>query len=118
MAKPPVNCPECYEADFMFAHNRPVLTVRDICLAFSISDEQVRALNEAGLIVGAGVNDQVNPQRIHLRFERWSVVAWRLEALAEQGHDLPIKETPLITYWRTELQKRKNPKRKTEEAKA
>lgn len=106
MARPPVNCPEHYEADYMFAHARPVVTVQDICLAFSISDDQVRALHDAGLLVGAGVGDEANPKRQHLRFERWSVVAWRLEMLARQGFKLPIKETPLITWWRGELRER------------
>ena len=83
-----------------------MVTAQEIARAFAISDDQVRALAEAGLIVGAAINDGTNRQRVHNRFERWSVVAWRLEEMAKQGTCPPVKETPQVTWWRSELRKR------------
>lgn len=95
-----------FETDFWFPHARPVVTVQEVALVFAMSDDQVRDLCEEGLLVAAGIGDQANAKRTHLRVERWSAVAWRLNQLEKQGVRPPIKETPQVTWWRGELKQR------------
>ncbi len=95
-----------FETDFWFPHARQVVTVREVALVFAISDDQVRDLCDEGLLVAAGIGDQGSVQRTHLRIERWSAVAWRLNELEKQGVRPPIKETPQVTWWRQELKER------------
>ncbi|KAF0176463.1 MAG: hypothetical protein FD161_3002 [Limisphaerales bacterium] len=95
-----------FETDFWFPHARQVVTVREVALVFAISDDQVRDLCEEGLLVAAGIGDQAGAQRAHLRIERWSAVAWRLNELEKAGVRPPIKETPQVTWWRQELKQR------------
>ncbi len=59
---------------------------------------------EEGYFVAAAVSTDLS--RVHLRIERWSVIAWRLNLLAESGQQLPFKESPQVTWWRAELSKR------------
>ncbi len=102
----PVNQPSLFETDSWFPHTRPVLTPAEIADAFAMSPWHVRTLVEQGIFVGAGINDPSSVARVHLRIERWSVIAWRLNLLAEQGQELPFKESPQVTWWRGELLKR------------
>lgn len=105
------------EGDPWFTHHRPVLTLTEVAAAFAISIYQVRDLVDEGVIVAAGVHSHTTPGRVHLRIERWSVIAWRLNLLADQGQELPFKETPQVTWWRQELRDRTKPKRRTTTAK-
>lgn len=100
------NQPSLFETDSWFPHSRPVLTVAEVAHAFAMSENQVRALIDSGVIVAAAINCDGNRGRVHLRIERWSVIAWRLNLLAEQGQQLPFKESPQVTWWRAELLKR------------
>lgn len=102
----PANQPSLFEMDFWFPHSRPVLTVNEVAQTFAISEDQVRALAERGVFVAAGISECNSNTRVHLRIERWSVIAWRLNLLAEQGQELPFKESPQVTWWRGELLKR------------
>lgn len=101
------------ETDLWFLHQRPVLTVNEVAKAFAISEDHVRALADKGIFVAGGIEDGANSTRVHLRIERWSVIAWRLNLLADQGQELPFKETPQVTWWRQELRDRTKPKRRT-----
>jgi hypothetical protein len=101
-----LNQPSLFETDFWFPHHRPVLTITEVAQTFAMSENYVRNLVEEGLFVAAAINDPSSPTRVHLRIERWSVIAWRLNLLAEQGQQLPFKESPQVTWWRAELSKR------------
>jgi len=101
------------ETDLWFAHSRPVLTISEVARAFAMSENQVRAQVDQGVFVGAPINCESHLARVHLRIERWSVIAWRLNLLADQGQELPFKETPQVTWWRQELRDRTKPKRRT-----
>lgn len=101
------------EIDLWFSHRRPVLTVTEVAAAFAMSDTHVRGLIETGTFVAAAINEDAPNNRVHLRIERWSVIAWRLNLLADQGQELPFKETPQVTWWRQELRDRTKPKRRT-----
>lgn len=94
--------------DFWFPHGRQVVTAREVATAFSMSEDQVAALEEQGILVAAPINDAPSGQRkrVHLRYERFSVVAWRLNELESRGQSLPIKETPAIAWWRHQLRER------------
>lgn len=101
-----LNQPSLFEIDFWFPHHRPVLTIAEVAASFSMSENQVRALIEQGVFVAAAINCESHQARVHLRIERWSVIAWRLNLLAESGQELPFKESPQVTWWRAELSKR------------
>ncbi|HEY1174273.1 MAG TPA: hypothetical protein VGH19_23100 [Verrucomicrobiae bacterium] len=101
-----LNQPSLFEADSWFPHSRPVLLLQEVADAFVISTRAVRDLVDEGVLVAAGVHSHATPGRVHLRIERWSVIAWRLNLLAEQGQQLPFKESPQVTWWRAELLKR------------
>ena len=101
-----LNQPSLFETDFWFPHHRPVLTITEVAETFAMSENYVRNLVEEGLFVAAAINDPSSPARVHLRIERWSVIAWRLNLLAESGQQLPFKESPQVTWWRAELLKR------------
>jgi len=98
--------PNQWEMDFWFPHTRQVLTVQEVALAFCMSDNQVRALIDEQKFVATPINDQTKVERQHLRLERWSVVAWKLNQLEDQEIHLPIKENAQVKWWRTELRKR------------
>lgn len=100
------NQPSLFETDSWFPHARPVLLLQEVADAFVISTRAVRDLVDEGVLVAAGVHSHAAPGRVHLRIERWSVIAWRLNLLAEQGQELPFKESPQVTWWRGELLKR------------
>jgi hypothetical protein len=105
------------ETDLWFPHQRPILMLQEVAEAFVMSEWKVRELVQEGIFVAAGINGLSNPTRVHLRIERWSVIAWRLNLLADQGQELPFKETPQVTWWRQELRDRTKPKRRTAAAK-
>lgn len=106
------------ETDLWFLHTRPVLTINEVANAFAISDTYVRNLIDTGTFVAAAINDESHGQRAHIRIERWSVVAWRLNLLADQGQELPFKESPQIAWWRQTLRDRISPKPKRRAHKA
>jgi len=98
------NQPSLFETDTWFPHSRPVLLLHEVAETFAISDWKVRELVQEGILVAAGITS--DKARVHLRIERWSVIAWRLNLLAESGQQLPFKESPQVTWWRAELSKR------------
>jgi len=95
-----------FEMDWWFPHSREIVSVAEVARVFQISEEQVRNLVDEGKLVAAGIGDKDNPKRVHLRVERWSAVAWRLNALADMGVRPPVRETQQVTWWRAELRKR------------
>jgi hypothetical protein len=94
------------ETDPWFGHQRPVLTVSEVAIAFAIGESQVRSLVDSGVFAAAGIHGGSLGRRVHLRIERWSVIAWRLNLLAEQGQELPFGKTPQVIWWREELRTR------------
>lgn len=106
------------ETDAWFPHARPVLTIAEVAYGFAMSENQVRALVEQGTFVAAAINCDSHRARAHMRIERWSVVAWRLNLLADQGQELPFKESPQIAWWRQTLRDRISPKTKRRLTKA
>ena len=106
----PAKIPTQFETDFWFSHCRQVVSAHDVALAFGMSIDQVADLEQRGIFIAAPINDAPLSarKRLHLRYERFSVVAWRMNELEDNGTPIPIKETPQITWWRRELRNRVN----------
>jgi hypothetical protein len=87
------------EMDWYFGHCKPLLTVNDVAKVFSMCPQQVRDLVDSGRLVAAGIGDGQNPEREHLRVERYSVLALWIYKNELKGNQLPLKRTPLIEHW-------------------
>lgn len=104
--KPPAATQQLEFTDDWFPHSRPMLTIAEVAKAMSISDDQVRALIDSGVFVALPIGDAPEQQRQHLRIERWSVIAWRLNRLADAGITYPLKPSPQVQWWQTQLRTR------------
>ena len=108
MPKPKPNDIDQFEWDaWLFEHKRPVLTIQETAAKMEMCDNQVRALIEAGQLVAAPINDAApsDQARRHLRIMRWSVEAWWLNKLEDEGIRLPVRESVFVQHWRQELRK-------------
>jgi hypothetical protein len=99
--------PEHHAADCWFSEGRQVLTITDVCKALHMSRNQVRNFVDQGWFVASSKSATTKPRRNHITLERWSVVAWKLNQLEDQGaQNPPIQQNFMIRYWRGELRKR------------
>jgi hypothetical protein len=91
----------------LFGHARAYVDIGEAARALDVSAQQIREYIERGLIHVLPVGDDPNAQREHLRIRRASVEAMAIEReLARNGAIPPYRETPEITWWRTEIRRR------------
>lgn len=105
--EPGAQKPEKLISNFLFQHSREVVRVDEVARALSISENQVRAHVDVGNFVAAPVGDAGTETKQHLRLMRFSVEAWLLNKISEQGIEMPIQQTPQLTWWREKLKKDK-----------
>jgi hypothetical protein len=101
-----------FEMTWLFPHLKETVRPDEVALVCSMSVDQVAAHVECGNFVAVPINDQPTSERQgakrreHRRIMRFSVEAWWLNRLAEQGVTMPVQETPQIKWWREELRKK------------
>lgn len=93
---------------FPWGKSKGAVTIQEVSIALSISDDQVRNMLDVGyfLAVPIGADSQV---REHVRIFRYSVVAWVREKILErEGKEPPFYQSPETLWWRGELRKLKS----------
>lgn len=100
------------DLDLGIPHCKPMLEVPEVCTALRMSENTVRNCIDLGWFVTCAKG--VGETRAHVTIERWSVEAWRLNQLEDQGVDVErIKQSDIVKLWRgqlRELQKMGEPK--------
>lgn len=104
--------PAQFETTWLFPHCKESLRPDEVALALGLKDpRQVLDLCEAGYFIAVPIGDAPvhQQQRQHRRIARFSVEAWYLNRLEDQGLPLPpIKENPQIAWWREQLRKKES----------
>ncbi len=93
------------DLDLGIPHAKPVLEVREIATAFRMSEQSVRNFIDLGVFVSCakGANGE---ERKHVTVERWSVEAWRLNQMEDQGVAVnQIKQSGMVILWRKQLRR-------------
>lgn len=98
--------PKQFETTWLFPHCKEVVRIDEVARALAMCDEQVRAHIQEGNFLAAPINDQADAQRKHLRILRFSVEAWWLNKLEDQGASPPFTPNPQVLWWRDELRRK------------
>lgn len=90
------------DLDLGIPHAKPMLELSEVCTALRMSENTVRNCIELGWFVVCAKG--VGTSRAHVTIERWSVEAWRLNQLEDQGIDTTrIKQSEMCRLWRQQL---------------
>ena len=108
---------------WLFENSKAVVTVQDVARALKIGESHVRCQVEEGSFLAAPINGEkvmaarrglcrgkaraTEVTREHLRIMRFSVEAWWLNRLEDEGNAIPYPESELLNWWRQELRKRR-----------